>query len=133
METRFAVVIGLDVGKTGHHACALDPGGSRLFDKPLPQDEAQLRELFTELARLLKVPPPRLSLPGWLSEPLGRSVEQAYRVTAAEPPLTRYRGALMRRDVHLSLAAAAEELGYRPAVPWQEGLARTVAALGLRD
>ena len=40
METRFAVVIGLDVGKTGHHACALDPGGSRLFDKPLPQDEA---------------------------------------------------------------------------------------------
>ena len=51
METRFAVVIGLDVGKTGHHACALDPGGSRLFDKPLPQDEAQLRELFTELQK----------------------------------------------------------------------------------
>lgn len=51
METRFAVVIGLDVGKTGHHACALDPGGSRLFDKSLPQDEAQLRELFTELQK----------------------------------------------------------------------------------
>ena len=91
------------------------------------------RELFTELARLLKVPPPRLSLPGWLSEPLGRSVEQAYRVTAAEPPLTRYRGALMRRDVHLSLTAAAEELGYEPAMTWQEGLARTVTALEQRD
>ena len=87
------------------------------------------RELFTELARLLRAPPPRLSLPGWLSEPLGRTVEQAYRVTDAEPPLTRYRGALMRRDVHFSLAAAAEELEYRPAVTWQEGLARTVAAL----
>ena len=51
METRFGVVIGLDVGKTGHHACALDPGGSRLFVKPLPQDEAPLRGLFTELQK----------------------------------------------------------------------------------
>ncbi|MGO1561958.1 Mobile element protein [Actinomycetales bacterium JB111] len=49
MDTRFAVVIGLDVGKSGHHACALSPDGERLFDKPLPQDEAQLRELFTGL------------------------------------------------------------------------------------
>lgn len=49
MDTGFAVVIGLDVGKTAHHACALDPNGNRLFDKPLPQDEAHLRELFTRL------------------------------------------------------------------------------------
>lgn len=49
MNARFAAVIGLDVGKTGHHACALDPDGNRLFDKPLPQDEAQQRELFTHL------------------------------------------------------------------------------------
>lgn len=51
MEPRYAVVIGLDVGKTGHHACALDPDGNRLFDKPLPQDEALLRELFTSLQK----------------------------------------------------------------------------------
>lgn len=49
MDTRFAVVIGLDVGKFGHHACALDPDGNKLFDKPLVQDEARLRELFTTL------------------------------------------------------------------------------------
>lgn len=49
MTSGFAVVIGLDVGKTGHHACALDPAGTRLFDKALPQDEAQLRELFSAL------------------------------------------------------------------------------------
>ena len=49
MDTRFAVVIGLDVGKTAHHACALDPDGNKLFDKPLPQDETKLRELFTQL------------------------------------------------------------------------------------
>ena len=49
MNTGFAVVIGLDVGKTAHHACALDPEGNKLFDKPLPQDETKLRELFTQL------------------------------------------------------------------------------------
>lgn len=90
------------------------------------------REVFTELARILGAPQPRLSLPGWLSEPLGESVERVYGLVAPplEPPLTRYRGALMRRDVHFSLSPAQTELGYTPAVSWQEGLARTVAALG---
>ena len=49
MNTRFTVVIGLDVGKSGHHACALDLDGEKLFDKPLPQDQATLRDLFTGL------------------------------------------------------------------------------------
>jgi len=40
---------GLDVGKEEHHACALDASGTRLFDKPLPQDEANLREVFNRL------------------------------------------------------------------------------------
>lgn len=48
--TSFKVIIGLDVGKTGHHACALSADGSRrYFDKPLPQDESKLRDLFTSL------------------------------------------------------------------------------------
>jgi hypothetical protein len=36
---RFAVFCGLDVGKSEHHACALDRAGRRLHDKPLPNDE----------------------------------------------------------------------------------------------
>ncbi|GAC1583692.1 MAG: IS110-like element ISSfl4 family transposase [Candidatus Dormibacteria bacterium] len=40
---------GLDVGKSDHHAVALDPGGRRLADRPLPNDEAALRALFLEL------------------------------------------------------------------------------------
>lgn len=48
MNTRFAVVIGLDVGKSGHHACALVLR-EKLSDKPLPQDEATLRDPFTGL------------------------------------------------------------------------------------
>ena len=47
---QIAVYVGLDVGKQEHHACALDPRGDRLHDKPLPQDEDSLHALFEELA-----------------------------------------------------------------------------------
>ncbi|MFV0460176.1 MAG: transposase, partial [Actinomycetales bacterium] len=48
-EREFAVFVGLDVGKGEHHACALDADGTRIHDKPLPQDETRLRELLTRL------------------------------------------------------------------------------------
>ena len=47
--TPYAVFCGLDVAKTDHHACALDPTGKRLHDKALPNDETALRTLFTRL------------------------------------------------------------------------------------
>ena len=92
------------------------------------------KEVFSELARILGAPAPRLSLPGRFVEPLSETLERAYALIApeAEPPLTHYRGALMRRDVHFSLAAAQRDLGYTPAVSWQEGLERTVTSLGRR-
>ena len=46
----FAVFCGLDVGKSVHHACALDEAGQRLHDKALPNDEAALVEVFTQLS-----------------------------------------------------------------------------------
>ncbi|MBN9113136.1 MAG: IS110 family transposase [Pseudonocardia sp.] len=49
VEHGFDVFCGLDVGKSVHHACALDRAGKRLHDKPLPNDEAALTEVFTRL------------------------------------------------------------------------------------
>ena len=46
-----AVYCGIDVGKSAHHAVALTLDGQRVFDKPLPQDETRLRELFTDLGQ----------------------------------------------------------------------------------
>lgn len=46
----FTVWCGLDVGKSTHHACALDSQGARVFDAELPQDQARLEQLFTQLA-----------------------------------------------------------------------------------
>lgn len=48
-ETGFDIWCGLDVGKQAHHACALDGAGKKVHDKPLPQDQGQLEELFTQL------------------------------------------------------------------------------------
>ena len=43
------VWLGLDVGKQSHHACALDRHGKRIVDKPIGQDEAQIREPLAHL------------------------------------------------------------------------------------
>ena len=44
------VFLGLDVGKTGHHAVALNRAGKKLYDKALPQDETKIRDVLTKLA-----------------------------------------------------------------------------------
>jgi transposase len=45
----YDVFCGVDVGKSDHHACALDPSGKRVHDKALPNDEAALTAVLTRL------------------------------------------------------------------------------------
>jgi hypothetical protein len=40
------VFIGIDVGKTAHHAVAIDRAGKKLLDRTLPQDDAKLCALI---------------------------------------------------------------------------------------
>ncbi len=46
----YDVVIGMDVGKHVHHACALDPEGRRLLDREVDNTESALRAVFAEMA-----------------------------------------------------------------------------------
>ena len=39
-----------DVGKSGHWATALTAAGKRLHDKPLPNDQSKLRDLYHRLS-----------------------------------------------------------------------------------
>ncbi len=48
-EGKIDVYLGLDVGKGEHHGTALTPAGKKVFDKPLPNSEPRLRELFDRL------------------------------------------------------------------------------------
>ena len=43
------VWVGLDVGKSAHHAHALDRAGDTLYDKPLKQDEKTIRSMLERL------------------------------------------------------------------------------------
>lgn len=47
----FALFIGVDVGKSEHLATALTTTGENAYDKSPPNDEAELPDLLTELAR----------------------------------------------------------------------------------
>ena len=49
MTTEYAITLGLDVGKSAHHGCALTPDGQRVYDHELPQDESALRTVTSDL------------------------------------------------------------------------------------
>lgn len=87
------------------------------------------REVFAELARLIGARPPRLRLPSAAVGPVAAGLESLWSALAPgrEPPLTRYRAALMRRDVHFSIVRTEEELGYHPQFSWRQGMRISVA------
>lgn len=82
MGTSFDVIIGMDVGKSSHHACVLNPKGTVLFDKALNQDQKDLEALFTRFTgtaaarTLLVVDQPRTigALPVAVAQAAGLSV-----------------------------------------------------------
>lgn len=87
------------------------------------------KEVLEFVCDTIGAPRPKLSLPGWLSLGVSVPVEWLWAGFAPkkEPPLTKYRGGVMNRDVHFSIEHAREELGYAPKVDWREGFERTLA------
>ncbi|MDO5754022.1 IS110 family transposase [Arthrobacter sp.] len=45
------IFIGVDVGKSNHHAVAIDRKGKKLLDRALPQDEAKLQAIIRSVAK----------------------------------------------------------------------------------
>ena len=74
------VWVGLDVGKSAHHAHALDHDGNTLYDKPLKQDEKAIRTMLGKLSKhgrvLLVVDQPNTigSLPLTVARDMGIAV-----------------------------------------------------------
>lgn len=75
--TQPEIYLGLDVGKTNHHATALNATGKKLWDKPLPQSEPKIRELFAKISQtgtlLLVVDQPKTigALPVAIAQDMG--------------------------------------------------------------
>ncbi len=51
MTTRQVIWVGIDVGKTKHHACAIDTDGSVVFSQKVPNDQAAIEQMLTRASK----------------------------------------------------------------------------------
>jgi nucleoside-diphosphate-sugar epimerase len=87
------------------------------------------REFVTEMLRTQGVEPPDRSLPGWTAAPLARVCELAWKLPLpGEPPMTKFRSWILTQECTIEIGKAREELGYKPLVSHEQGLAAMRAA-----
>ncbi len=94
-------------------------------------EPVRIWEVIDRLADALAVPRPTARIGRRQALLVAGALESAYRVFAPhrEPPLLRYGVDLLSIDMTLDITRARDELGYRPRVSMDEGLAHTFAAL----
>ncbi len=84
-------------------------------------------EFLRPFAEACGISMPRLRLPGPLVFALARTMEIAHRLTGVEVPFHRFHYHILVKDFFFSSAAAERDLGYRPIVTKEEGMAQTLA------
>jgi nucleoside-diphosphate-sugar epimerase len=85
-----------------------------------------VRELMTRISEALGYPPKFGSVPVPMARAGGWVLEMLWRLFGRRnpPPAHRYRVGIAARDTHFSCGKAKRVLGYRPAIPLDEGLRR---------
>jgi nucleoside-diphosphate-sugar epimerase len=108
-----AIVLALCRGTPGESYFVLDDG------------ERTMKEILTGLAATRGISLPDRSIPAWLVASLAGACEAVWRTfdLSGSPPLTRHPVMVMSRDCTLNDAKARRELGYRPVMSVEEGLA----------
>jgi nucleoside-diphosphate-sugar epimerase len=108
-----ALDLALKGGHTGAAYFVLDDG------------QRTLREFLTAYAATAGVDLPGASMPAAVARGLATVIEPLWRGLRMQrpPPITRFAAALMSRDCVLSDARARNELGYKPVIGVQDGLA----------
>lgn len=83
------------------------------------------REFVTELLRTQGVEPPDRSLPAWSAAPMARLCEAAWKLLPlpGEPPMTAFRAWLLTQECTIDVSKARSELGYKPVISHEQGLA----------
>ncbi len=95
-------------------------------------EPVELWPLLRRVAQELRLPPIRGRLPAPVAALLASLVEKVYArfLPGREPPITPYTLSLLYRSQTLDISKARAELGYRPLVTTEEGVLRTLQALG---
>jgi nucleoside-diphosphate-sugar epimerase len=86
------------------------------------------RQFIGWMCEDLGIPPPRLSLPAFVSWPVAVAVEALAKLAGRResPPVTKYRVRAVMRDAHYAIGRAKRLLGYAPHVSTREGVRRTI-------
>ncbi len=88
----------------------------------------RFRDLVTLISEHSGITCRAVPLPLWLARGIAATLEAGARVAGAgEPALTRQAVASLGGSLTLNIEAAARDLGYRPAVPFKEGVAECFA------
>jgi nucleoside-diphosphate-sugar epimerase len=84
-----------------------------------------MKAMLSGLAASVGVVLPDRSIPYWLADMMAAVSEGVWRLfrLSGEPPLTRHAAMVMARDCVLVGTKAKNELGYRPGVTVEKGLA----------
>lgn len=90
---------------------------------------ARFREFLTRYLATVGVALPEKSLPGALVRFIANVTEPLFRLAGskAPPPVTRFAAHIMSRDCTIRDDKARADLGYRPVITLEEGLARLAA------
>jgi nucleoside-diphosphate-sugar epimerase len=88
-----------------------------------------VREFLTKLLRTQGITPPDKSMPSMLAKPAAALVERAWELFKIEtlPPLSRFELSFVAMPRRYDISKAKQELGYKPVVSMEEGLARMSA------
>ncbi len=84
------------------------------------------KDFLTRYLATAGVTLPEKSMPGWVVRALANLMEPAFRATKSKsaPPITRFAAHIMSRDCTINDARARAQLGYRPVITLEAGLAR---------
>jgi nucleoside-diphosphate-sugar epimerase len=90
------------------------------------------REFVSALLRTQGVEPPDRNLPRWLPGPLAAVSEAAWHLLPlpGAPPMTRFSAWVLTQECTIDISKAKRDLGYRPIVTREEGLAELREADG---
>ncbi|MGD8608966.1 MAG: NAD-dependent epimerase/dehydratase family protein [Myxococcales bacterium] len=84
-------------------------------------------EFLRPFAEARGISMPRVRLPGPAVLVLAQAMEVFHRVTGRDVPFHRFHYHILVKDFFFSGAKAERDLGYRPIVPKEEGMAQTIA------
>ncbi len=85
------------------------------------------KRYLADLAQAASAPPPRLSIPLALAWPLVVAMEATLPLAGKRPPLGRMGLRLLSSRTSYSIDKARRELGWKPAIGYEEGMRRVAA------